>query len=517
MAQLLAIEWDSREARLALATAARGGLRVDELFAVSLVAADGESALSDAEAAERIVAAVRQRKLSGTETLVAVARASIELKPLSLPPAPDDEVPGLARFQAMREFNTLGEDWPLDYIPLSGGETEPRTVLAAAIAPQAIKEILGTCEAGELDVKHVVLRPCSAASLLRRRPGEFRIRLLVDVLGDEADLTVLVGDSVVFMRTARLSHGLSDAERVQALVAETRRTMVAVANQLSGRRVEQICVCGDGPELKLLASAVEEQIKLPTMLFDPLEGVELAGELRRALPADVGRWAPLVGLLLDEAEGQRHAIDFLDPKKKPAPPSRRKQYAAIAVAAAVLAIALVGWIWYDLGRRDREVADLNAQIAANDRKDPQTRESPLDEAKNSQTAWAEMETWLAGDVVWLEELARASERVPNASEMMVTQLTITSDGRGPAMTVQGLAKDVATIDAAEQSLRDDGHRVESRGSSPDTSRAGYTRKFTFIMRPVDEPADAGAAAAGGSSHVRPSSSRTQLIPNRPRP
>lgn len=511
MTQLLAIEWDSREARLAVATAGRGSVRVDELFAVGLVAADGETELSDAEVAERIAAAVRQRKLAKATTLVAVARASIELKPLSLPPAPDDEVPDLARFQALRDFNALGDDWPLDFIPLSGNETEPRTVLAAAIAPQAIKEILATCEPAELDVKHVVLRPCAAASLLRRRRADAGIRLLVDVLNDEADLTVLVGETVVFMRTARLSHGLSTAERTSALVAETRRTLVAVANQLSGQRVEQICVCGDGAEFKSLAAAIEEQIKLPSIVVDPLDGVELAPDLRRAPPADVGRWAPLLGLLLDEAQGERHAIDFLVPKKRPAPPSRRNRYIAIAAAVAAVAIALVGWIWNDLGNRDEDNALLAKRIAASLSKDNAEKKSVLDRAKDTQAAWGEMEAWLAGDVVWLDELARASERVPDASQMMVTRLSIVSNAAGPAMTVDGLAKDVATIDAAENSLRDENHRVESRGSSPDDSRPGYTRKFTFILKPQDERA-AAAAAAGRLNG--PAGRAPRFAPNR---
>ncbi len=510
MTQLLAIEWDTREARLAVATAARGSVRVDELFAIDLVAADGETELPDAEIAQRIAAAVRKRKLAGAETLVAVARASIELKSLSLPPAPDDDVPGLARFQAMREFNTLAEDWPLDYISLGGSDTEPRTVLAAAIAPQAVKEILAACEPADLDVKHVVLRPCAAASLLRRRPGECRIRLLLDVLADEADLTVLVGETFVFMRTARLSHGLSDAERTQALVAETRRTMVAVANQLSGQRVEQVCVCGDGVQLKTLATAIEEQIKLPTIVFNPLDGIELSSELRRAPPADVGRWAPLLGLLLDEAQGQRHAIDFLDPKKRPAPPSRKMHYAALVASVAVLFVVVVGFIWNDLGNRDVENTSLAATISANAARNQSGNKSRLDVSNDTQAAWAEMEAWLAGDVVWIEELARASERVPDAGQMMVTMLAIRSDGNGPAMTVDGLAKDVATIDAAENSLRDDQHRVESRGSSPDTSRPGYTRKFTFVLRPVDEE----AAAAAGNARLRSAPGRLRLAPNR---
>lgn len=510
MPQILAIEWDSREARLALATAARESVRVDELFAVGLVAADGETELSDAEVAERIAAAVRQRKLAKAETLVAVARASIELKPLALPPAPDDEVPDLARFQALRDFNALGDDWPLDFIPLSGSETEPRTVLAAAIAPQAIQEILATCAPAELDVKHVVLRPCAAASLLRRRPAAARIRLLVDVLNDEADLTVLVGETVVFMRTARLSHGLSSAERISALVAETRRTMVAVANQLSGQRVEQICVCGDGAEFKALAAAIEEHVKLPSIVFDPLDGIDLAPDLRRAPPADVGRWAPLLGLLLDEAEGQRHAIDFLDPKKRPAPPSRKKQYTAIAAGVAALFVVVAGWIWNDLGNRDEANAALAAQIAANAAKDPADGKSVLDRAKATQAALADAEAWFAADVGWLDELARASQRVPAADQMMVTSLVIVSNAAGPAMTVTGLAKDVETIEAAEDSLRDERHRVESKDTSEDASRPGYSRKFTFVLKPVDEK----AAAAAGAARLRVNPGRPRAAPNR---
>src|SRR5688572_15394320 len=120
MTRLLAIEWDAREARLAVATAVRGHARLEELVAIPLIPPEGQAELSDAEVARRIAAAVAERKLGRVETLVAVARASIELKPLTLPPAPDEEVPELARFQALREFNTLGDDWPLDYVPLSG-------------------------------------------------------------------------------------------------------------------------------------------------------------------------------------------------------------------------------------------------------------------------------------------------------------------------------------------------------------------------------------------------------------
>src|SRR5690606_18478386 len=106
---------------------------------------------------------------------------------------PIEELPELVRFQAEREFNALGEDWPLDFIPLPGAADEPQTVLAAAISPELVGEIEVTCEAAGLSPERLVLRPCSAAALLSHvHPAEGKgLRLLVDLLADEADLTVL--------------------------------------------------------------------------------------------------------------------------------------------------------------------------------------------------------------------------------------------------------------------------------------------------------------------------------------
>ncbi len=66
----------------------------------------------------RINEAIAARGIRRGKTLVAVGRANIELKNLTLPPAPPEELPELVRFQAEREFNTLGENWPLDFIQL---------------------------------------------------------------------------------------------------------------------------------------------------------------------------------------------------------------------------------------------------------------------------------------------------------------------------------------------------------------------------------------------------------------
>ncbi len=116
----------------------------------------------------RISEALAVRGIRRGKTLVAVSRANIELKNLALPPSPADELPELVRFQAEREFNTLTDDWPLDFIPLPSETGEALAVLAAAISPELVGEIQITCQAANLTPSRLILRPCAAASLLSR-------------------------------------------------------------------------------------------------------------------------------------------------------------------------------------------------------------------------------------------------------------------------------------------------------------------------------------------------------------
>src|SRR5262249_24519438 len=227
--------------RVAVADVRRGSVVLEQAFAVALpnVRAGGNPVAETAgptsmsgehdlgAIGRRINEALTARGIRRGRTLVAVGRANIELKNLTLPPAPPDELPELVRFQAEREFNTLADNWPLDFIPLPGESGEALTVLAAAISPELVGEIQITCEAANLNPSRLILRPCAAASLLSRvRPAhQQELRLMVDLLTEETDLTVLAGDSVVFMRTARLPVEAFQNDPIRALLPEIRRTI----------------------------------------------------------------------------------------------------------------------------------------------------------------------------------------------------------------------------------------------------------------------------------------------------
>ena len=205
MSKLLALEWDAHEARIVSARTRGKDVVVEEAFTVALGPRDPGETFADPDVGARIASALAARDIGRCDALLAVGRSSIELRNLQVPPSPPEELPDLVRFQAMREFSAIGEDWPLDFVHVDTGQNEESlTVLAAAISSELLQQLTDTCQAADVVPQHIVLRPFAAASLLgRQNRDDGRCRLMVDVLQSEADLTVLVDGNVVLMRTVR--------------------------------------------------------------------------------------------------------------------------------------------------------------------------------------------------------------------------------------------------------------------------------------------------------------------------
>ncbi|MCA9268406.1 MAG: pilus assembly protein PilM, partial [Planctomycetales bacterium] len=313
----VALEWDATEARIVVAQSRGGQTVIEQAFSVSREPRDPESGMDDSEFGQRLKAALTARDVRASEALIAVGRASIELRQLALPAAPDDELPDMVRFAAISQFASLGDDWPLDFFPLRSPDPATQTVVAAALAPKTAAQIHATCAAAGLKAARLALRPCAAASLLARQdiPPAHPVRLLIDMLAVEADLTVLVERDSVLMRTVRLPGGEAADELSASLLGEIRRTMAAAQNQLNGRRVTQIVLCGGRAEKQQMVAALAERLDVDVVVFDPFAGVEHGEQLRAHPPAHPERFAPLLGLLLDEAQERRPAIDFVNPRR----------------------------------------------------------------------------------------------------------------------------------------------------------------------------------------------------------
>lgn len=473
MARFLGLEWDNTEARVAVAASRGDRVVIEQAFRVALPApsAGAEAAKTpEGSVSDAIAAALSARRLARLDALVTVGRSSVELRQMSLPPAPDEELPDLVRFQALREFGALEEDWPLDFLPLDEDPAQPRSVLAVAVAGRMVDDIRQCCAAAGVKLVRLGLRPANAASLVLRHAAESaaEVRLLVDLLPGEAELTVLVGRKLVFLRCARLS-GDPLADAAPALVSEIRLTMAAAQNQLAGKKVAELVLLGGGPRHADLARTLGDQLATPAVLFDPFEAVALEGQLQRALPEHRGRFAALFGMLSDELAGQAHAFDFLHPRRRPAPPSRRNAYLVVgaAVGAAVLLGLLAGG--YQRSHLRTEVQRLQAESRALDKK--------VAQAARLRKAADEIDQWLAEELVWLDELRWLSERFPSAEEAMLTQLKMsTGAGRGE-MVLDGLARNVDAVTKLDSGLHDARRRVAGKTKGEHESDTHYTVQF----------------------------------------
>jgi len=470
MARLLALEWDDRELRIAVGGTRGSDVVLEQTLAVSLeteAGGSGEAEPSEERVARVLTDALATRNLGGTEALIAIGRANIELRVLTLPPAPPEEQPDLVRFQAMQAFTTIGEDWPLDYVQLASDE-ESVTVLAAAISPLLVEQIQTVCGAANLTAQRLVLRPFAAAALLRRAAviHDSRCNLVVDRMANEADLSVIADGQVVLMRTVRLPASGGETVRSTALLSELRRTIGAAQNQLGGRKIEQVIVLGDAESNAPLEKRIQTALSLDVQSFNPLDAVRLARELQADPPTEPGRFTSLLGMLADEAAGAQHAVDFLHPRKRPEAPSQMRRNTLIGAAVAVVVLGGLFTFWFKLHQLDTHIADLTKQAADMD--------LVLQQGQSTIDNVAAIHEFTDSDITWLDELYEMARRLPSADDAILDEVTIGAHtAPGGIVTLKGHVKEASMIAHFEDSLRYDKNVVSGRQGTVDRSKKDY--------------------------------------------
>jgi len=489
MPRLIALEWDAQEARVVIARSRAGGVAVEHALAIPLPSREGGAA-SEADVGPALAKALAEYGVGRTEAQVAVGRSSIELKFLSTPPAPPEELPDLVRFQALRQFTSLGEDWPLDYVPLAANADGGSNVLAAAISPELVAQIRQTTAACNLNLTRLVLRPFAAASLIKKEAADGKCRMVVDLLRDDADLTVLIGEQVIFPRTVRLPATGEAEVLARALVGEGRRTIIAAQNQLGGRRVEEVVIFGDGLHHSAIKQLLEKELSLPVKLVDPFESIEWADGSRGRKPEFPGTFAPLLGMLLAEASGAGHSIDFLHPRKRPPAPNQNRVLMIAGGAIAAVVLLGLGTIWWQLRSLDSRIGTLQTQRNKQEKLAKQG-------AKPRENA-AKLDRFMASDVTWLDELRLVSEKFPAPGAALVEDYSANYDPKGGGkVTVAGFVDQEGRIRELEGKIRDPGHAISGSGAQFDPEAAGSLKwrfKETVTVRPKDEDGVPVAAA-----------------------
>lgn len=501
--RVVAFEWNPEQLRVVLARTSRRGWHVERIWSFNLPTPVEERDLPEtplsSALADRIGELLSGLSLPRCEAVVLVSRAHVELRQLTLPPAPDEELPDMVRFQASREFTSLEENWPLDFYPLDSDPSQQRSVLAVALPPRLLERIQEVCNRCHLRLASISIRPFAAASMFLRQKGAISAgaQLLVGIFSDEVDLTVLLDNRILLSRCTRL-HGdpLEDNQAVEDLLGQIRRTIAAAQGLLGARRVETVVLCGAGPKLSALADRLRQDLRQEINLWDLTPWPPLAGAVQTIEPEQLGQFFPLFGALEEYAGKLPPAVDFLHPRKRPAPPSRRPQIlAAVSIVALVLGGVIIWGYWHDLTLRE-EIRQLQDRLKTLEARDRQTA--------SLEGIVSELARWEGESVNWLEELHRLATNLPPAQELMLRQIRCTLGSEASQIEFDGLARSLEAIRQAELNLQGENRSVMGKSKSELPNPQQYRYEFRSgirIERPVEkspQPSAARTPAARGS-------------------
>jgi Tfp pilus assembly PilM family ATPase len=503
---LIALKKDKDCLRVAVATSSRASGKVLFDRALSVEMAGETEELSPARLGDKLRAILHAVGVQRGDATVIVARSEVEMRQLELPPVPEEELPDMVRFQARNQFTSYADDFLVDFVPLPG-DGEHTRVLAAALSAEALTHIRDTIEHAGLRLRRIVLRPFAAAELIHSGYPDPGCRVILEIIGREADISVVEDDRIVMSRTVRVPDSYTVEKFDAWLPGEIRRTISAAQGQAGAGQIGSIIVCGSAREHEQLCHDLQQSFQIETRFIQPFDLIQKSGRFEQ--PARHDGFASLVGSLLP-VSGDRRSLDFLNPRKKAETRiDRKKIYMAVAVAAAVVLAGILA-VWWVLGNKQAQIAALEREIAeirqfTDITETTRLNTRPLDEWKRRQTDW-------------LEELYQLSLIMPDPDQTRIGRITASSgQADGVSIEIRGLLK--------EATVRDLKDRLEARPyavqpSVDPTREGGFDQEYRVELEfpfatvtphgevvPFYEQAEPAGDADGSRSDMAESTAR----------
>ena len=455
MPQKIALDYDDNELRVVVAQCSGSRVHVSDARVIPI---DESSSPS-----QELRSFISENSLQKTDVLVAVGRGKAELRELRLPIVPPEELPDMVRFQAIRSFASASDRALVDF--LETGRDGEISLIAAAMSPTDMDQLRELCQTSELNIQRAALRPLTAAPLYLKAKGSVPICVLIDLLTDDAEITVARDGKVIFVRTVRLPQ--EDEHRSNAIAAEIKRTLMACGET---KHADRIIVWGTQQVHQADLDAIRTSSGCQDVqAVNPFDLVDLKMPADQ-VPAHVGRLAPLVGLLAADEGSPQSLIDFLNPRERPEnKPDHVKR--ACMIGGPIAAVVLVGaLIMLQLRSLDQQIA--TAETTANQ------LASKADEAQKRVAQTEEIDVFLDEDVHWLDEFKRIAANVPPSDQMIVSNVYASSTAKGGGtIKFAGAVVSPDVIETMESALREANYQVQSGSSNKLPRATRYTWSF----------------------------------------
>lgn len=468
---IIALELNGNQLLVAAARLAGKRLQIQSAFGIPI-----EDINDEVQIGERLSAGLTQHNLKVNYAIVVVPRSEVEIRELSLPPAPDNELPEMVKFMARTEFAALNDNWLLDFVPAGSDPNAPRKVLASGLAPKRHQKISKICETAGIKLKHIVLRPFESLGLLQSSLTDGQGSLIVDLDIDQIDMIISNGKDVVATRTVRVPAG---GDRVKGLFLEIKRTIVSADELLKGREVKEVVIIGDTQDDQPLSETIKERLQTNVKLVRPFDLVSLPSNFQ--VPPEPARYSALIGALVQQSDQTRHAIDFLNPRRPVVRTDARKKamlYGGLAAAVLLFSLMLGFWMLYS---QRQDIAGLTERLQqVVERNEGNDKRPGVDEITSKVRR---LDEWMFSDYNWLDEIKLLSQNMKTPDDTITDRFQGQLKSGQPEINLRGrLVKQIERDLVVSLEERYD---VRSVFGAPDED-PNYPQPFQFrLLREID--------------------------------
>lgn len=475
MPRLLTVQWDQQRIRFAVAETGRRGSASLTATGVADVES-GDEPLCD-RIGRTLKGIVAEHKAEKARVVIALARGSVDVAHLSLPMAEDAELPALVANMAPREIPGLAEDSPVDFIAAPAGSDGMRPVTAMALHNDDRLQIESVCSVAGITPARISVAPYALASLIEQNELS-QPTMLVSAGHGQADILILKNEQPVVARTLRLPESDDARQQAEHINAEVQRTLFSLPGEhIETTDLTRLVVFGDQERTTHFASELAVDFDIAAERIDPLTKLGNAADDE----PEMSGLAPLIGMILEEARGQKAPVDFANPKKPAPPVSRTPQIVAVALTV----LLLTGGGWYYAWSQFSEIEQDNARLAARlaelkELNQKASKKRRLDKA---------LTLWDTSRVSWLDELRDLTLRMPPSRDVKIQQLSIAPSSGGTFVaTFSGTARNAETVETMEFGLRDRWHQLRTPGVREQGQRrrgkdSAWSFQTTMTLKP----------------------------------
>ena len=473
MAKVIAIDRNERRLRYVLAEI-NSRANVTVLNADTIVLpADYDDTTT--ELGSRLQHVLSEHKAAKARVLFAVGRGELDAVEFAVPAAEDAELPLLVRNLAMRNLSSINEETPLDFLAGPAHNDGSRDVVAMTVRDDVDQGLQRLTAAASVSAARILVRPYELQTFLADAGLQSQVVLIVCCSPQVVDVQLLHPDGWQLARSIRLTEASSPDASARHVVNETRRTLFTLPVEDFGpTNIDRIVLLAGIDELQPLATELGTALDAPVQRLNPFDDARIR---MPSPPEQTSAYAPLLGMLLNEAAGT-HPVDFLNPRRPPRQADQRKRL----LAAAAVAVALLAGAWYFVHGRLSELDQQNQALA-------ERRNELKDLAKQVQPKLrlaGAIDSWEDSRISWLDELRDLTVRMPSSRELTVQRFSASpSRGGNATVTFSGESRAPEVITQMEQSLRDEHHAPRTPGvrERPAQDRSLWTFQTTMTVKP----------------------------------